>query len=358
MTAPVVNAGTCFALYAFDVAHAIDLAAAEQRLAAERVRVKVRRRAPAGFEYRPAPLRLTSGAAPHAVGEWQTHAGVEVVLYDFGAVSVGFAIPLAGPLDRLPGLAEALYDNATLVAAAREEVAHTVAELGDAVGRAHVAELVEDYAIFQIAELAPGLTADALLAAHASLVGQVLRAEARPLSQQEVAEATAFRISFGPDDVAVIETDAAFVLDPEADDVRAVLEFANIQLLEMRYLDLRLDGTLDRAYEVLARGREPGLGGAELRRLAQLQLDAAILFEQVSNALKLIGDQYLVRVYAMAARRFHLGEWDASISRKLDTLERIYQKVSDRAATRRMEVLEWIIIVLIAVSILLPFLGL
>jgi uncharacterized Rmd1/YagE family protein len=36
-------------------------------------------------------------------------------------------------------------------------------------------------------------------------------------------------------------------------------------------------------------------------------------------------------------------------------LESIYEKVADQAATHRMEVLEWIIIILIAVSILLPF---
>jgi hypothetical protein len=119
-------------------------------------------------------------------------------------------------------------------------------------------------------------------------------------------EATALRLSFGPGDVTVIETDAAFVYDPEAEDVRAVLELANIQLLEMRYLDQKLDETLDGAYEQLARQRGPRLSPPELRRLAGLQLDAAVLFEQVSNALKLIGDQYLVRVYGMAGRRFHL----------------------------------------------------
>lgn len=358
MSSPVIRAGTCFTVYAFEVAQAIDLDAAERRLVAERVRVKARRRAPAWFEYRPAPLRWTTTAEAQAVGAWQTQAGAEIVVYDFGAVSVGFAIALDGPLDDLPRLAEELYDNALLKAAARREVEGLVAALGDAASRPRVAALVEDYVIFHVAQLAEPLPAEALLAAHAGVVGQVLRAEARPLSEQEVAAATAFRISFGPEDVAVIETDAAFVLDPEAEDVRVVLDLANIQLLEMRYLDLRLDATLERAYEVLARGRRPGLSGAELRRLARLQLDAAILFEQVSNALKLIGDQYLVRVYGMAARRFHLAEWDATISRKLATLESIYQKVSDRAATRRMEVLEWIIIILIAVSILLPMLGL
>ena len=49
-------------------------------------------------------------------------------------------------------------------------------------------------------------------------------------------------------------------------------------------------------------------------------------------------------------------EWDASILRKLETLESIYQKISDQIDTRRMEVLEWIIIVLFVISIVLPFL--
>jgi len=76
----------------------------------------------------------------------------------------------------------------------------------------------------------------------------------------------------------------------------------------------------------------------------------------VTNAaLKLIGEQFLTRVYGHVSRRFHLAEWDVSITRKLQTLDGIYGKLADRAATQRMELLEWIIIVLIAVSIVLPF---
>jgi uncharacterized Rmd1/YagE family protein len=75
----------------------------------------------------------------------------------------------------------------------------------------------------------------------------------------------------------------------------------------------------------------------------------------VNNALKLLGDQYLARVYRLVSQRFHLAEWDASILRKLQTLESIYEKLADQATSHRMEVLEWIIIILIAVSILLPF---
>jgi hypothetical protein len=233
-----------------------------------------------------------------------------------------------------------------------EEVLHV---LGDAALRTRIAGFVEDYAIYQVeAFTAPREAAD-LWTDHAHTVAQILRAEPQPLSVQEIGDATALRLSFGPNDATIIDTDATLLFDPEGDDVRAVLEFANTQLVEMRFLDGQLDDALERSYEAMSRraGRLALLGryDRDLRRLARLQVDSAILFEQVSNALKLVGEQYLARVYALASRRFHLAEWDAAITRKLETLESIYAKTADRAATRRLEVLEWIIIILIAISL-------
>jgi hypothetical protein len=197
---------------------------------------------------------------------------------------------------------------------------------------------------------------------HALTVAQVLRAAPAQLSQQEIADATSARISFGPDDATVIDTDAAIIFDPAGEDVRDVLEFANTQLLEMRYLDHELDDVLERAYAgLLRRSNRPwplSPVGPDLGNLARLELDAAILFEQVTNALKLVGDQFLARVYALASRRFHLGEWDKSISRKLETIDGLYAKMSDRATSRRMELLEWIIILLFVLSIALSILTL
>jgi len=194
-----------------------------------------------------------------------------------------------------------------------------------------------------------------LWTSQAETVAQVLRGAPHPLSQQEIADATALRLSFGPNDATIIDTDAAILFDPEGEDVRDLIEFANTQLLEMRFLDHELDDVLEGAYETLLgrRWRRWRLApvSPDLRSLARLQLDAAILFEQVTNALKLVGDQFLARVYALASRRFHLAEWDTSISRKLQTIDSIYEKMTDRATSRRTEMLEWIIIILIAVEI-------
>lgn len=121
-----------------------------------------------------------------------------------------------------------------------------------------------------------------------------------------------------------------------------------------------MDRALDQAYETLSQRawnlrRMRGSYGADLRRLAELQIDNALLFEGVNNALKLLGDQYLARVYRLVNKRFHLEDWDSSILRKLQTLESIYEKISDQAVNRRTETLEWVIIILIAAEIAIGF---
>ena len=356
-----VREGVCYAFFAYEVGRSIDLDRAEAGVSAlkERVTIRHKRRAPSYFEYRPAPLRVIQDIEPLDVGSRRTLPSVDLLLYDFGALSVSYRIPLRGPFADLLALSEALYENSVLLADSRRRVEQLVAGIHPAVMRPSIADFVETYFVFEIPSLNPPGSPPALLASHARELAQILRSERTLLSEQEVSDALAFRISFGSDDVALIDWDAALLFDREPDDVRDVLEFANVELLEMRFLDQQLDDALDEAYEALSRltWRRFWLprSGAELRRIGSLQVDSAVLFENVNNALKLLGDQYLARVYRLVSGRFHLAEWDASILRKLETLESIYQKMSDFVGTRRMELLEWIIILLIATSIVLPF---
>jgi uncharacterized Rmd1/YagE family protein len=128
-------------------------------------------------------------------------------------------------------------------------------------------------------------------------------------------------------------------------------------LLELRVLDGKLYRGIEEAYEILSRRghflRNLAPLGGDLARIARIQADQALLHEGVDNPLKLFGDDYLARLYRAAQERFHFGEWDAAIERKLETLDSIHQKLSDLAATRRSEILEWIIILLIAFEIVM-----
>jgi hypothetical protein len=389
--ADIAITGACYAVFAFDIGLSVDLERAHRAIAEiaeragipEREAIRHKRRTPRYFEYRPAPLRLVQTAEPVTVAGFTSTPRAELVVWDFGAVSVTYAFPLATGLESLLPLGLSLYENQALIAAAGKRVQDLLGHIRPTVDKPEVADFVEDYCIYQFEtvsgpgaqplpprsvvdaagrQAAPGippLDTAALIAGNRQLLAQLLRSEPQTLSTQEVDDALSSRIAYSPGEEAIIDWSGAVLFSRDAEDVRAVLEYANVELLELRRLDDHLDDILDRSYEELSRRswrRALRLApGREVRRISELQMDSALLFEGVNNALKLIGDQYLARVYKLAAERLHLPDWDASILRKLQTAEGIYQKLSDHQANRRMELLEWIIIILIAFEVVMSF---
>jgi hypothetical protein len=352
--------GTCYVMVAFDVGVSVDLVACERNVAGQRRALRQHGRAVEYFEYRPAPLWMTVDAPPVTVGGWSSGPQVAVTVYDFGAVSVAYEVPCAGPPGALIELSERIGDAAAFRAPARAVVDGLLRRWGNAVREARVGTTIETYLLFHLAEVEPHLPPTAWWSSRAADTARLLRSEAGVLSDQETADAVAAHLAYGTEDATIVDWNAAVACAPNVDDIRTVTDFANVQLLEMRHLDRQLDAALDESYGLVSRrfGWLTALRGHQraARRVAQMQVDAAVLFELVSSGLKIFGEQYLARAYRLLAERFRLADWDATIQRKLQTIESIYAKLSDEAAARRMELLEWIIVVLIAVSIVLPFL--
>jgi len=348
----------CHLTYAFEVGLGIDLDACERRLErASRQTIRKSRRVPQHFDYQPPPLRIADEPVGLTAGQTAV-SRVEIVLHDFGAAAVSYQLPVDCTAEELARLSETLQANGGVERDARNRLAALLPALGTAVTRPKLADVCEDYLVITIdpASVAGGI--EALVTDRAPELAAILRGAVGPLAAEETAEALLERLSFSPEDLTVIDWNAAVIVDREPDDTRLLLEFANVQLLELRHLDAELDRALDQAYAMLARAgqgwrhslRPPA---AALRRLGELQMDGATLFERVSSAVKLVGDQFLGRVYLAVSRRFHFGAWDRAITRKLDVLDGIYQKVGDRVTARRLETLEWIVIILIAMELLL-----
>ncbi|XOV75989.1 MAG: hypothetical protein ACFHWZ_03145 [Phycisphaerales bacterium] len=220
-------------------------------------------------------------------------------------------------------------------------------------------DIVEDYCVFAIRERNGEEPPTAFLDRHAQSLGRAIEAEAGELGEDQLARTLGGRMSYGVDDLAVIDWNAAILLDPEPDDLIAVLQHANVELLQLRILDEELDSILDHSDELLARfvnRRWYPLFKDEalVSRFAMVQTDAAVLFEGVNNAIKLMGNQYLARVPTRVGA-LSLPAWQSNVQRKLDAADGVYQRITDTAATRRLETLEVVIIVLIAISIVLPF---
>lgn len=352
-----IKKGACRALFAYDVGYGIDLDEVDRVISDEKHRERIgrTRRVPEYFEFSPLPIRAYRDVGAISLGAFQTRPTIEMTLYDFGAVSVAFTIPLSGPIASLIELSGELWDNKALLAASREAVASIVREIPNAIDRPAVSEIVEDYAIYQIAEVTDdGSLADAAAQSRDALA-RIISAEIDQLSDQQRDDVLRGRVEFGRDDVSFIDWHAAILFNGNADDVLAVLEYANVELLEMRFLDDQLDRALDEGYKLTRPRRwyQRSTFRTDLARIAELQLDGVSMFEGVNNAIKLLGDQYLARVYRLASERMHLNDWDASVIRKLDALERIYGKMSDLQSARRSETLEWIIIILIGFEIVI-----
>jgi hypothetical protein len=349
--------GHCHVYFAFLAASQVDLdraQAIERARPTERTRFQRGRRTPAYLDFDPPPLQITLPCepVPIGVGRFASEAQADVTIFDFGAFSVDFRVPFDATLAELNALSSALYDHGGLLGAARRRVDELVETLRPALSGEQPRDVYEQYVVFDFASFAPPLPVRELLekAELRHALAQILRAEERPLSESRVEDALRLSISYSPDDLLVVDWSTAIAAGGSADE-RLVLEFANTELLELRCLDKRLDRDLEAASRALSRPRRWIFGGANLRRVAKLQVDSAMLYESVNNAVSLLGDQWLADVYNRIGERYDLDKWQQSVAHKLASLESIYQKVADESAARRSELLEMVIIVLIALEI-------
>lgn len=342
---------------AFDWGDEIDLERVARLIGGEPHQLRRRRRTPSSIDYRPAPLRLVL-EPPQLDIEALRGAAVtaELTIFDFAAVSVRLQVPLSLSRDQFTQLAAQLAEPAALVSATRRLVEPVYDKLRPAIIDAELSPASEEYFVFEFPPQVALPTIEQLLVGDADWLAGLVRLEADPLSGDEVREALRLRISYAPTDLFVPDWSAAVLVDENCAETLEAIEFANLQLLEFRYTDQRLDTRLAEAYRLihpLARTWLPPWRSLSrpLRELGDLRIEAHAISDRAGNVLKLIGDQYLARVYRLVATRFHLEQWEQSIRRSLDVVEEVYRTISDQSATYRAEFLEIVIVLLIAFEI-------
>jgi hypothetical protein len=355
-------AGMLHTYVAFDWGEEMDLDRARRLVPAEVRDLPRRRRTPSSIAYRPPPLRIVLPNVALELPELgPVQAACEATVFQFAAVSLAFHVPFTLPSVSLSRLAGWLADSTPLLRAAREALGPLHDRLLPSIHDPLWSDdLSEEYLLFHLAPDCPFDPAF-LLGDGAGWLAGLARLESGILSIEEVREAVRLHLSYSPADLFVPDWAAAVLLDQDCDETLQTIEFANLQLLEYRHIDNRLDDTLaeaSRLADTSKRSRVPFWRSYHrpLRTLGELRVEANGLFERTGNVLKLLGDQYLARVYRLVATRFHLREWERNIQRKLDVAEGVYQVVSDQAATYRTEFLEIVVIVLIALEIALSLL--
>ncbi len=352
-------AATVHLAFAFDIGDEVDLDRARQILHGERGQLPRRRRTPESIRYRPAPIRLeldAGGINLPGAPLLSRPPRAELTILDFAAISLCIRFHMTISPRGLLELAGRLAEPASLTEAARRLLAPWLERIKPAVYDFAVSDMSEEYIVFQLWE-----SQTDWLEHRSDWIAGLVRLEAEPLSRDEIREATRLSLSYTPRDLVVLDWAAGVVVDTDCADTLEVIEFANVQLLEFRHIDDRLDDRLEAAYRLIRpeKKRRPffplpwRLHHDAVRQIRELEIEATSLFERVDNALKLIGDHYLSRVFDVTSGRFHLREWQQSIRRKLETVGDVYDLLVHQASAYRMEALEITVVVLIALEIAL-----
>jgi hypothetical protein len=353
-----IVSGRLHCVIALDWGEEIDLQQAAQLVQSQAGILPRRRRTPETIAYRPTPLRFNLGTQAVPLPGIGSPADVEAVVFDFGAVNVAFRVPFSMTMAALRHLAVTLAEPKWLLPAAKAAVETLHQQLLPAIDDPDWSGFNEEYFTFQLDPHEAYFAAGGFNPAYAPWLAGLLRLEDAELSAEEASDALRCRISYGERDIVFVDWSAAVVIDKDCEETLHTIEFANLQLLEYRFLDQKVDDALAAARKQMQAASRSWLQfwrwhTRPLRTLSEIRMDVVGTLERASGVLQLVGDQYLSRLYRLLSERFHLRQWADNVRQALDVAEGVHQTLSSQSSMYRLELLELTVVVLILIELLL-----
>jgi hypothetical protein len=159
-----------------------------------------------------------------------------------------------------------------------------------------------------------------------------------------------------------MDWNVTILVDPDPRATIDVLEYLNVQLLELRYFDTLLEQQLAESYgAATARALPLPFWNTALQHtlddLGTVRLEVTSMVARLHNAFKVGGNVYLAKLYTRTAERLGLAAWEASVQGKLDVLHDRYAVLLERVRTARSELLETAIIVLFVIELVVLVAG-
>ena len=364
-SAPQVSAatplrGSVLVLIQFDVCEEIRLDVLRTIFGARTVATSFKHQAPGYVRYQRTPVEET--LEPLILDSGERLEG-EIKYYDYGVVSLVFELPFSGGWDTLVELSCRWTSDTNFEAQASRIVKQKLERAAPALVKPYKEWLTEDYFIFHVREIAGSPSANDLLAARADEISQIVRGEMAKLSDGERQEVLQSKISYYPNDLAVIGWNAAFIYDDPAGAETAIqlLQYANSQLLEFRHYDDLLTKELEKVYDFLETG---GTGtwarwrtARAASKLHTVLLDVNELTERADNAIKFLSDMFSARLYKLCAAKVGVPDYKDLVKEKLQTAEDLYRFMVDQFNQSRAFVLELMVVVILIIELVYFFRG-
>jgi hypothetical protein len=352
--------GAVLVLIQFDVSEEIRLDELRKIFGARTAEASFKHPAPGYVQYQRPPV--VEPIEPLVLDSGERLDG-QIKYYDYGVLSVVLELPFSGDWDTLVRLSGRWVWDTDFTALAQKIVKKKLERARPALIKPYENWLHEDYFIFHVREAGPRQSANELLAAHGGHIAQIVRGEAQQLSDGERQEILQGRISYYPNDLAVIGWNAAFLFDTNAGAETAIqlLEYANSQLLEFRHYDELLTNELEGVYDFMERGGKGWFSrwrtARAASRLHTVLLDVSELTEHADNAIKFLSDMFSARLYKLAALKVGVPDYKDLVEKKITTAEELYRFMVDEFNQSRAFVLELMVVIILVIELVMLFRG-
>jgi hypothetical protein len=365
-TAPAASAplrGSILLLFQYDVCEEIRLDVIRQLLQARKAQATFKSsQAPGYVRYQRPPVADRLEPLVLDSGE---RLGGEIKYYDYGVVSLLFELPFSGDWQKLVELSGRWTSDTNFEKLANRVIHQRLERAAPALIKPYKEEdwLQEDYFIFHVREIDGSPSAEDLLSTQRNYIAQVVRGETATLAESERQEILQSRISYYPNDLAVIGWNAAFIYDTQvgAETAIQLLEYANSQLLEFRHYDELLTKELENVYDFLETG---GTGwwsrwrtAAAASKLHTVLLDVNELTERADNAIKFLSDMFSARLYKLCAQKVGVPDYKDLVKEKLQTAEDLYRFMVEQFNQSRAFVLELLVVLILIIELIYFFKG-
>jgi ribosome-binding factor A len=337
----------------YDIGEEIDLAALERGLAESMAIAR------AGFVrvhpksismvYPPLLIRLQSACIEH--GGRSHEFTVVAKVFDIGAISLCMIhekmdAPAAALEEAALRFANQEGLDAYFSAALTQMRAILKPQIGD---RPIDPDFYEDYTIYIADRLDPDTDPVAVM------LGE--KTEFAPEIRNDILKYT---LSYNVHDQATLSWAGALLVDREPPtDLIELIEFATVQVLELRFYDRELSRQMAKMFDdienagQLSRLRRMRRYRLIMKELMRIQAEISEITEKVNNLIKVTEDVYYARVYATALAVLRSQTWNESVNRRIAIIRENYAMLSEEVNVQHSNFLEWIVIVLIAFEIIL-----
>ena len=352
--------GSVLVLIQFDVCEEINLDALRDIFGARRQETSFKHPAPGYVRFQRPPVVEPVEPLILESGE---RLDVQIKYYDYGVLSVVFELPFSGDWDTLVRLASRWVWDTDFTSFAQKIVKQKIDRARPALVKLYESWLHEDYFVFHVRDLAGNPSAAELLATEGGRIAQIVRGENVPLSDGEQQEIMQSKISYYPNDLAVISWNGAFLYDSTAgaETVIQLLEYANSQLLEFRHYDELLTRELTSVYEFMENGSMGIMArwrtAKRASRLHTVLLDVGELTERADNAIKFLSDMFSARLYKVAANKIGVTDYKNLVNEKVHTAEELYRFMVEQFHQSRAFVLELMVVIILIIDLIWLFKG-